>query len=130
MTVKKLSSVEVANLNFKRNRKKKKTPSLFDTELSSRTYWGREDKNNPDSKVDNGTLLIMSLMGSKINKSLRNNIVIDIDNHDMSKRLVKEFRDQLKIHQINLLQEKMEGVCFRLDRFDNGDYLIIILDGE
>lgn len=103
MTTRRLSSADLSTIQFRRSAKKKVTPSLYDGDLVNRTYWGREDKDDPNSKVDPGTLLIMALMRSKISKSIRTGYLIDINNHEVSNRLSKPFKDELRQYQLEMI---------------------------
>lgn len=116
MVVKKVSSADLSTMQFKRSVKKKVTPSLFDTELANRTYWGREDKNDPESKIDPGTLLVMSMMRLRISKAVRKGHLIDVEHDDMAIILSKEFRKELRDYQIMIFQNLM----------DDGDVQVIL----
>jgi hypothetical protein len=83
------------------NGSSKKTPSLFDTPLSDRTYWGN----------DAGTELTMALARNRIRKSIKNLKLMDIDDDDLTRILLKEYRDELRIYQLEILKELiMENV--------------------
>lgn len=45
--MRKLDANEISRLNLSRKAKKKRTPSLYDTPLADRTYWG----NDPGSEI-------------------------------------------------------------------------------
>ena len=63
--------------------------------MSDRTYWGN----------DAGTELTMALARNRIRKSIKNLKLMDIDDDDLTRRLLKEYRDELRMYQLEILNE-------------------------
>lgn len=77
-----------------RSEKTKKTPSLYDSKIEDRTYWGN----------DPGTEMLMALTRMNIRRSIKNLKLVDIDNDEISCRLLKQYRNELKIYQMEMLK--------------------------
>ena len=116
--------IDEDQIEHSRHVKQKKTPSLFDSKLEDRTYWGRTEINDNLSVIDPGTQLSFSLMKSRIMSAIRNGHLIDIDDHEISIRLAMEFRNQLKDFQMEVLMEMMMNKPFEIVRDEYGNYLI------
>jgi glutathionylspermidine synthase len=93
----------------------KKTPSIFDTPLEDRTYWG----NDPGSEITK----IFARM--EIRKAIKQLYLMDIEFMDRTRRLSKEDREELRIYQLEMLHIMMEGKTFTL-RQVGCDYRIVI----
>lgn len=105
------------------NREKKK-PSLYDTPLLDRSYWGWEDKGNGEKKIDPGTEIAMINMRSKIRKAIRSGLLLDVTNEYPAMRLNKEFIDQLVRYQLELLFELMSDGTIVARQNENGEWVI------
>lgn len=106
--------IDEDDVEFSRNRKAKKTPSLFDSPLSERTYWGN----------DKGSELNCCLARTAISKSLRRGIIFDIDDSDLTRVLNKEYKQELKQFQMELLEEMMKENNVIVSQDDNGNWII------
>jgi hypothetical protein len=99
--------------------KKEKIDSLFDKPRENRTYWGKELGVDGEYHDDLGTQLYMCLAQSAIRNAVRHYTLIDIDDHHLSARLNKEYRDELRKYQILVLEELIfshfENVTFVVD---------------
>lgn len=90
---------DLSTLNFRRNRKTKKTPSLFDTPLSDRNYWTE----------DSGVKIAMALTRLAISKSLRNGEMLDIENYPQAAKLDKKYISELmaeQLHRMTLIADE------------------------
>ena len=85
--------IDESEIEFSRNVGVKKTPSLFDSALIDRTYWGD----------DAGTELAMALARIQIRKSIKNMQLIDVNDHDLTRRLLKEYREELRLYQLEMI---------------------------
>ena len=74
--------------------KKKLTPSLYDTPLENRTYWG----NDPGSEIAIANARL------KISSSIRKGYLFDLDEDKNIRRLNKEYLDELYVFQMELLK--------------------------
>lgn len=98
-------------------RKEKKTPSLFDTPIEDRTYWGG----------DAGTDLLMTLARIEIRRSIRNLRLINLETNDFVARLGKDYRIELRIYQLEMLRIMITQDSYTIRQLDDGDYEIVIL---
>lgn len=98
-------------------RKIKKTPSLFDTPIEERTYWGG----------DAGTELLMVFSRRLIRKSIKNLRLINLETNDYVARLNKEYREELRIYQLEMLRIMITQDSYTIRQLDDGDYEIVIL---
>lgn len=96
--------------------KVEKTPSIFDTPLEDRTYWG----NDPGSEI------IMIFARMQIRKELKLFTLIDIDKDDYCSRLSKEHRKELHIYQLEMLQVFFGEKQYELRQDGYGYYRIVI----
>jgi hypothetical protein len=85
--------IDESEIEFSTTVRVKKTPSLFDSELHDRTYWGN----------DAGTELAMALARIQIRKSIKNMKLIDVNDHDLTRVLLKEYRDELRAYQLEMI---------------------------
>lgn len=95
--------------------KVEKTPSIFDTPLEDRTYWG----NDPGSEI------IMIFARMQIRKDIKKSILIDIDKDDYCARLSKEHRNELRIYQLEMLKVFVGENQYELHQVGY-DYKIVI----
>ena len=86
----------------------KKTKSLFDTPISDRSYWGN----------DAGTELAMALARIQIRKSIKNLKLIDVNDHDLTRRLLKEYRDELRNYQLEMISVLITEVTITVQNSD------------
>lgn len=86
--------IDENEIEYSSNVRTKKTPSLYDSNITDRTYWGN----------DAGTELAMALARIEIRKSLRNMELIDVDDHDLTRVLLKTYRDELRIYQAEMIK--------------------------
>jgi len=97
--------------------KVEKTPSIFDTPLEDRTYWGN----------DAGSEILMIFARMEIRKSIKNLRLINIEHYDYAARLSKEHRDELRIYQLEMLQVLITQDNYTIRQLDYGDCEIVIL---
>jgi hypothetical protein len=110
--------IDESEIEYSTSPRTKKTPSLFDTPLEDRTYWGN----------DAGTELAMTLARIQIRKSIKNLKLIDIDDHDLTRVLLKEYRDELRMYQLEML-----GILITKDNYEivqgcDGEMLLQIIE--
>lgn len=118
------SEIQTTRKGRPKGEKKEKKYTLFDSRLEDRTYWGRENGSDENSKIDPGTQLSMALMRNRISFAIRDGYLIDIDDHEISMRLAKEFREELKNHQMEILLEMMSGCPFEIVKDEYNNYII------
>lgn len=104
--------------------RKKKTPSLFDTPLVERNYWGWQDKGNGEKYLDPGTEIAIHLMKNRIRKSVKNGFLLDVTNEYPAMRLNKEFIDQLVRFQLEFLFELMSDGTIVARQNESGEWVI------
>jgi len=85
--------IDESEIEYSTTVRVKKTPSLFDSALIDRTYWGD----------DAGTELAMALARIQIRKSIKNMQLIDVNDHDLTRRLLKEYREELRLYQLEMI---------------------------
>jgi hypothetical protein len=85
--------IDESEIEYSSTPRKKKTPSLFDSKIEDRTYWGN----------DPGTELVMALARIQIRKSIKNLRLMNVDTEDMTSVLSKEYRDELRMYQLEIL---------------------------
>lgn len=85
--------IDESEIEYSTTPRTKKTPSLFDSDLFDRTYWGN----------DAGTELAMALARIQIRKSIKNMKLIDVNDHDLTRVLLKEYRDELRMYQLEMI---------------------------
>lgn len=107
-----------------RERKKKKTSSLFDSRIVDRTYIGYEISGDNESPIDPGTKINIVLVRSKIRKSIRNGYLIDLDDYDLSARLSKEFLQELKNYQLEVLFEMVADGIVAVKQNEEKEWII------
>lgn len=107
-----------------RERKKKKISSLFDSRIVDRTYIGYEINGDNESPIDPGTKINMVLVRSKIRKSIRNGYLIDLDDYDLSARLSKEFLQELKNYQLEVLFEMVADGIIAVKQNEEKEWII------
>lgn len=107
-----------------RQRKKKKISSLFDSRIVDRTYIGYEISGDNESPIDPGTKINMVLVRSKIRKSIRNGYLIDLDDYDLSARLSKEFLQELKNYQLEVLFEMVADGIIAVKQNEEKEWII------
>lgn len=114
----------------RRGEKKEKIDSLFDKPRENRTYWGKELCADGEMRDDLGTQLYMNLIRMEIRRSIRKMILVDIDDHDLGRRLNPEYRIALRSYQFEVLKEfvlnKYENVQFIIE--ENGATRIVVED--
>lgn len=86
--------IDESEIEFSVSERTKKTKSLFDSPIADRSYWGN----------DAGTELAMSLARIQIRKSVKNLKLIDIDDHDLTRVLLKRYRDELRMYQLEMIK--------------------------
>lgn len=94
--------------------RKKKTPSLFDSNIEDRTYWGN----------DPGTELVMALARIQIRKSIKNLRLMNVDTDDMTSVLGKEYRDELRIYQLEMLKVLITKDKYNIVQDSKGEMLL------
>lgn len=88
----------------------KLTPSLYDTPIHDRTYWGN----------DAGSEIAMATGRTKISKCIRQGKLFDVEDHIVTRRLNREYITELKQFQMMLI-EAMEKET---------EHQIIIVSGD
>jgi hypothetical protein len=86
--------IDESEIVTSRSEKTKKTPSLFDSRIEDRTYWGN----------DPGTEIVMALARMQIRKSIKDLKLFDVDNEELSCLLLREYRDELRLYQIEMIK--------------------------
>lgn len=109
--------IDEDQIESSRSEKQKKTPSLFDSPLIERHYWGN----------DAGTELAMSLTRIQIGRCIRKMKLLDIDNYDFSRRLNKEYREELCKYQLKMLCIMLEDKQFTIIQNNDGDMEIVLI---
>ena len=109
--------IDEDQVELSRQTKKKMTPCLLDKPRENRTYWGKELGTDGEYHDDLGTQLAMCLAQSAIRRSIRNRILLDIDDFHLSARLNKEYRNELRQYQLYVLQELI------LSQFSNVSFI-------
>jgi hypothetical protein len=112
---------DLSTLNLRRNRKAKKTPSLFDTPLSDRNYWTE----------DSGVKIAMALTRVAISKSLSNGEMLDIKNYPQAARLSKEFVQELmeeQLHRMTLIADEDSANIFA--NVNRDGFVMVEFDNE
>ena len=97
-----------------RERKPKKTPSMFDTPLEERTFWGN----------DKGSELVMLLATRRIRECIRNGVLFDVDDDDLTRRLIKQHKDELKKEQLEIMFHLMDQKQIIVKQDENGKWII------
>ena len=111
--------VDESEIEFSFTERKKKTPSLFDSEIVDRHFWGN----------DAGSHLVMGLARIAIRKEMTKEFYMDnIDSSDKANMLSKEHRNELKMFQLEILKEMMTKYSLKIIQFDTGDCKIIVLE--
>jgi hypothetical protein len=85
--------IDESEIEYCNTHKMKKTSSLFDSPNSERHYWGN----------DAGTELAMALARIEIRKSIKKGIIIDINDHDLTRRLLQKYREELNFYQLEMI---------------------------
>ena len=106
-------------------RKKKKTPSLFDTPLIERSYWGWEDKGNGEKVLDPGTQIAMTFMKARIRKTIKEGHLLDVRNEYPAMRLNSEFIQELIKYQFEFLFELMSDGSIVARQNEDGEWEIV-----
>lgn len=106
--------VDESEIEFSFHERKKKTPSLFDSKIEDRTYWGN----------DPGTELVMALARIQIRKCIKNLRLMNIDTDDMTSVLGKEYRDELRIYQLEMLKVLITKDKYTIVQDSNGEMLL------
>lgn len=112
---------DLSTLNLRRNRKPKKTPSLFDTPLSDRNYWTE----------DSGVKIAMALTRVAISKSLRNGEMLDIQNYPQAAKLDKKYISELmaeQLHRMTLIADENEANIFA--NINRDGFVMVEFDNE
>lgn len=107
---------DLSQLSLRRNRKQKKTPSLFDKPMEMRTHWGE----------DYGTDLEMALTRVAISKSLRRGQMFDIKNAPSASRLSKGYIEELMLYQLRLMVSIKEENNYTLFRNITDDGFVMV----
>lgn len=111
-----------------RKPKEEKVETLFDRPKYNRTFWGDELKLNNEMGTDDGTLLYMSLAKGRIHSAISQNKMLDLTDHEYTRRLHSKYVVELIQYQLELLEELIlsvhENVSFVMQ--NNGETLIVI----
>lgn len=102
----------------------KKTPSLFDTPLLDRNYWGWQDIGNGEKFLDPGTKIAMATMRSRIRTSISNGVLLDVANEYPAMRLNKEFVDELIKYQFEFLFDLMSDGIVVACQNNEGEWVV------
>jgi hypothetical protein len=115
-TIRKISKVQMETMSFKRKKKAKKTPSLFDSNLVDRSYWGN----------DPGTDLEISLTRVQISRSLNKGEMLDIKNCRTATHLNKDNVSELMKYQLHLMTLIADENECNIFRNINGDGTVMV----
>lgn len=118
-SIQKISSADLANLPLRargRGKKKEKTPSLFDTPVTDRTYWGN----------DVGTTIAMGLVRIRIRQSLREHQMFDFYDDHYASLLGKENLQEMKDYEIQLMKEMFFEDGVSTFKMSNNDGTVVI----
>ena len=110
--------IDESEVEFTYTERVKKTPSLFDSALEDRTYWGN----------DPGTELSMSMARIQIRKYIKNLKLMDVDDHDLSRRLLKPYRDELRMYQLEMLSILLANSIYTIAQAEYGEMNIVIVE--
>ena len=110
--------IDESEIEYSTSPRTKKTPSLYDGVLTDRTYWGN----------DPGTELTMALSRIQIRKSIKNLKLIDIDDHDLTRILLKEYRDELRMYQLEMLSILITESKYEIVQGFDGEMLLKIIE--
>ena len=110
--------IDESEIEYSTSPRTKKTPSLYDGALIDRTYWGN----------DPGTELTMALARIQIRKSIKNLKLIDIDDHDLTRILLKEYRDELRMYQLEMLSVLITEDKYEIVQGCDGEMLLQIIE--
>jgi hypothetical protein len=110
--------IDESEIEYSTSPRTKKTPSLFDSRLEDRTYWGN----------DAGTELTMALARIHIRKSIKNLKLIDIDDYDLTRVLLKEYRDELRMYQLEMLGILITENKYEIVQDCDGEMLLQIIE--
>ena len=92
----------------------KKTKSLFDSPLIDRSYWGD----------DVGSELTMALGRNRIRKSIKNLKLFNVDDDELTRKLIKKYRDELRMYQIEMLSVLITQDKYEIVQDCNGEMLL------
>lgn len=112
--------IDEDQIEFSRKPKEKKTPSLYDTPISDRTYWGN----------DPGTEIAMALARIQIRKHIKNLKLMDVDDHDLTRGLLKRYRDELRDYQLEMLKVLITQDKYIIVQNDDGEMELEIIYPE
>ena len=120
-TIRKISKIQMETMSFKKKKKAKKTPSLFDSNLVDRSYWGN----------DPGTDLEISLTRVQISRSLNKGEMLDIKNcskaaHLSHANVMKLMEEQF--HLMTLIAD--ENDCNIFTNINQDGFVMVELDSE
>lgn len=106
-----------------RSGRKKKTPSLYDTPLADRTFWGPTLKNG-EMVLDPGSQIAIAQTKSMIRRSLRRGLIFDIDDSLPARRLNNDLVEDLFKYQIDLLLSMISDGILVAHQDEDGDWVI------
>lgn len=86
-----------------RSGRKKKTPSLYDTPLADRSFWGKTMYKDGELVLDPGSQIAIFQTRSMIRRSLRKGLIFDVDDSYPARRLNNDLVEELVQYQIDLL---------------------------
>ena len=104
--------------------RKKKTPSLYDTPLVDRTFWGKTVFKDGELVLDPGSQIAMAQARSMIRRSLRKGLIFDIDDSYPARRLNNDLVEELFQYQIDLLISMISDGILVAHQDEDGDWVI------
>lgn len=104
--------------------RKKKTPSLYDTPLVDRTFWGKTMFKDGELVLDPGSQIAIAQTKSMIRRSLRKGLIFDIDDSYPARRLNNDLVEQLFDYQIDLLLSMISDGILVAHQDKDGDWII------
>lgn len=106
--------IDESEIEFSRTQRKKVTPSLYDTPLADRTYWGN----------DPGTEIAILQMRTKIRRAIMNCQLLDIDDTAPANRLSIADIDDLWEFQMKYLFSLVEDGIILANQNDDGQWVL------
>lgn len=95
----------------------KKTKSLFDSPLIERSYWGD----------DPGSHLTMALARTHIRRSIKNLRLFNVDDSDLTRKLIKRHRDELRMFQLEMLSVLLTQDKYEIVQDCDGEMLLQLI---
>lgn len=117
--IRKVNLAELQSLSLRTNRKPKKTPSLYDSNIVDRSYWGN----------DPGTDIEMSLTRIQIRRSLKEGEMLDIKNYEKAAHLSHKSIMELMEYQFYFMTILADEDSLKIFKnIDDDGYVMVDVD--